>query len=118
MTRNTTIAALAIAVGVWWCAVGPATAQSRADENALTVDQDLNDLSNAQLQMEQGNAQVQADENAREQALRIPEQTAAVPVLRDRDDVHENLWTGEPALFDDHHDVRHDPDEVDLSSPE
>lgn len=118
MTRHKALTAVALAIGISGAAAGAALAQSRADENALTVNQDLNDLSNAQLDMERGNAQVQVDEDARQRALHIPEQTARVPELQDRDDVHENLSSGEPTLFDDHKDVRHDPDDRDVGSPE
>lgn len=118
MTRNTAVAALAVAIGIFWGSTGSALAQSRAEQNAQAVNQDLTDLGNAQLQLEFGNARVQADENARQRALHSPTQTVIGPALRDYDHVDENLSTGEPLLFDDHKDVRHDTDNKDLSSPE
>lgn len=78
----------------------------------------MNELNSAQIEIQLGNAQVQADENARLQSLRIPEQTATAPGLARGNAVHEDLSTGEPRLFDDHKDVSHDTNDLQRNSEE
>lgn len=93
----------------------PARAQSRTEQSTNGLYRNLDDLGDAQLRMQYGNAQVEADENARQRALALPEQTATAPGLQsdDRAREDENLNAGEPLLFDDHKDVRHDTEDLD-----
>jgi type II secretory pathway pseudopilin PulG len=117
MTRFAVALAAGLALACTATAI-PAGAQTRSAKTVQSVDQALSDLNSATTQMRLGNAQVQADENTRLRSLRLPEQTATMPEPEHRDRVHENLSTGEPALFDDHKDVRHDTDDLQRNTQE
>jgi hypothetical protein len=118
MMRHVLVIATGLAIGVA-AAFGPsAVAQSRAQLNEQFIDQDLYNLDDVQLEMQRGNEQIQADEIARQRMLRVPEQATAAPVSSNRDRVRENPSSSEPALFDDHKDVRHDTDDRQRNSAE